>query len=177
MNWSDFFLICFVAGFVLSLMSFLGGSFHLPHAHLHVHHGKGGGGAINFGTVTAFLAWFGGMGFLLTRFSSVTLLWTVLAAIAAGLAGASIVFLFVAKVLAKHDKDLDPADYEMCGALGKVSSPVRPNGTGEMLFTQQGVRRGTPIRAEDGQSIPKGTEVVVTRYEDGIAYVREFNSL
>ena len=175
MNLSDFYLICFVAGFVLSLMSFVGGSFHLPHAHLHIHHGKGGAGAINFGTVTAFLTWFGGVGFLLTRFSAATFFLIVLAAIGAGLVGATLVFLFVVKVLSKHDKDLDPDDYEMCGALGKVSSTVRPNGTGEMIFVQQGVRRGAPIRSEDGQSIPKGTEVVVTRYEGGIAYVREFN--
>jgi membrane protein implicated in regulation of membrane protease activity len=172
MTWSDFYLTCFVAGFVLSLVSFLGGSLHLPHVHHpHLH----GGGAFNFGTITAFLAWFGGVGFLLTRFYSVGLIVATMAAVIAGLIGAAIVFLFLARVLGRNDRDLDPADFEMRGVLGRVSSTVRESGTGEMIFIQQGTRRGVPIRSEEGQAIPKGTEVLVTRYESGIAYVREFN--
>ena len=176
MTWSDFYLTCFVAGFVLSLVSFLGGSFHLPHVHhIHLGHGGKGGGAFNFGTITAFLAWFGGVGFILTRFYSVGLIAATGAAVIAGLIGAMIVFLFLARVLGRSDLDLDPADFEMRGVLGRVSSTVRANGTGEMIFTQQGTRRGVPIRSEEGQAIPRGTEVLVTRYERGIAYVREFN--
>jgi membrane protein implicated in regulation of membrane protease activity len=175
MTWSDFYLTCFVAGFVLSLVSFLGGSFHLPHVHLHIHHaGAKGGGAFNLGTITAFLVWFGGVGFLLTRFYSVGLILATGAAVVAGLIAALIVFLFLARVLGRNDRDLDPADFEMRGVLGRVSSTVRERGTGEMIFTQQGTRRGVPIRGEAGQAIAKGTEVVVTRYEHGIAYVREF---
>ncbi len=40
-----------------------------------------------------------------------------------------------------------------------------------MIFSQMGSRRSAPARSEDGE-IPKGVEVVVTRYESGIAYVR-----
>jgi membrane protein implicated in regulation of membrane protease activity len=173
MTWSDFYLTCFVAGFVLSLVSFLGGTLHLPQVHHpHMQHG---GGAFNFGTVTAFLVWFGGVGFILTRFYSVGLIVATGSALFAGLIGAAIVFLFLARVLGRNDRDLDPADFEMRGVLGNVSSTVRENGTGEMIFTQQGTRRGVPIRSEVGQAIPKGTEVLVTRYERGIAYVREFD--
>jgi membrane protein implicated in regulation of membrane protease activity len=168
MTWSDLYLTCFVAGFVLSLISFLGG-----HVHLHIHH-KGGGGPFNFGTVTAFLVWFGGVGFILTRFYTVGLVLATGSAVVAGFIAATIVFLFVARVLEGNDKDLDPADFEMRGVLGCVSSTVRENGTGEMIFTQQGTRRGVPIRSETGKAIAKGVEVLVTRYEGGIAYVREF---
>ena len=96
---------------------------------------------INFGTIAAFLAWFGGVGYLLSRYSS---LWAVLAlglAVLSGLAGAAIVFWFLFKVLLKYDRDLDPADYEMVGVLGRLSSTVRENGIGEMIFSQDGVRR------------------------------------
>jgi membrane protein implicated in regulation of membrane protease activity len=176
MTWSDFYLTGFVAGFVLSLVAFLGGSFHLPHVHLHIHHsGAKGGGPLNFGSVTAFLAWFGGVGFILTRFYSVGVILTSLAAVIAGLIGAMIVFLFLVRVLGRSDQDLDPADFEMRGVLGRVSSTVRERGTGEMIFIQQGTRRGVPIRSEEGQAIPRGKEVLVTRYEGGIAYVRQFN--
>jgi membrane protein implicated in regulation of membrane protease activity len=102
-------------------------------------------------------------------------MWALLAlslAVLSGLIGASVVFWFLFKVLLKHDRDLDPADYEMVGVLGHLSSTVRENGTGEMIFSQDGVRRAASARSEDGQPIAKGIEVVVTRYERGVAYVR-----
>jgi membrane protein implicated in regulation of membrane protease activity len=186
MSWENFYLFCFCVGFLCSLLSFLAGSSHL-HMHLprgmhgHPGHGPGGKGSqaspINFGTVAAFLAWFGGVGYLLSRYSS---MWAVLAlgfAVLSGLIGAAVVFWFLFKVLLKHDRDLDPADYEMVGVLGRLSSTVREDGTGEMIFSQDGVRRAASARSEDGRPIAKGVEVVVTRYERGIAYVRTWEEI
>ncbi len=93
-----------------------------------------------------------------------------------GLAGATIVFWFLSKLMAR-DRTLNPADFEMVGVLGQVSSPVRQGGVGEMIFTQDGIRRCAPIRSEDEIEIEKGTEVVVTRYERGIGYVRRWSDL
>ena len=86
MNWEMFYLTCFLVGVTLSLLAFVGGTFHLPHVHFHLSHGHvaapgvGGGHrgvsrgpempVFNFATITAFLAWFGGTGYLLTRHSS-----------------------------------------------------------------------------------------------------------
>ena len=83
MTWAMFYLVCFLIGVTLSVVSFLSGSFHLPQVHVHVPHigGHVAGGAqaagtgaempfLNFGTIAAFLAWFGGTGYLLTRYSS-----------------------------------------------------------------------------------------------------------
>jgi len=182
MIWEQFFLGCFAFGFILSLVGFLAGSTHLHfHAHAHVHasdlHKGGGVAKFNFGTIAAFLTWFGGTGYVLTSWGRIGLALILIAAIAIGLIGSAIVFLFVAKVLAPGDQPLDPADYRMVGALGTVSSPVISNGTGEMIFVQQGRRSAVPIRSESGTPIPIGKEVVVTRYENGIAYVREWEEL
>jgi membrane protein implicated in regulation of membrane protease activity len=181
MSWETFYLFCFCVGFLCSLFSFLAGSTHL-HVHLprglhaHTGHGAGGKGSqaspINFGTVAAFLAWFGGVGYLLSRYSSIWALLALGLASISGLIGAALVFWFLFKVLLKRDRDLDPADYEMVGVLGRLSSFVRENGTGEMIFSQNGVRRAASARSEDGRPMDKGAEVVVTRYERGIAYVR-----
>ena len=65
----------------------------------------------------------------------------------------------------------------MTGMLGHLSETVRPSGTGEMIFTQEGRRRGVPVRIETGAPLPRGTEVIVTRYENGIAYVRTWDEL
>ncbi len=186
MSWETFYFFCFCIGFLCSLLSLLAGSTHL-HLHLprglhpHASHGSGGKGSqtspINFGTIAAFLAWFGGTGYLLSRYSTMWALLALSLAVLSGLIGASVVFWFLFKVLLKHDRDLDPADYEMVGVLGHLSSTVRENGTGEMIFSQDGVRRAASARSEDGHPIAKGIEVVVTRYERGVAYVRPWDEI
>jgi membrane protein implicated in regulation of membrane protease activity len=184
MNWSAFYLICFVIGFGLSALSFFLGSFnlHLPHGHIHgVHAGHGGHHAgapwFNLGTVAAFLAWFGGTGYLLLQYYAVWFGFALIISTLSGLGGASIVFLFLARVLMRHEKELDAADYDMIGVLGRLSIPIRTGGTGEIIYTQAGTRRVAGARAEGQDPIPKGAEVVVTRYEKGIAYVRPFDEL
>jgi len=127
---------------------------------------------INFVTLTAFLAWFGGTGYLLTRFSSIWVVSGLGASVLAGLVGGGIVFLFLSRVLISHEELMDPADYEMVGVLGRVSDSIREKGTGEIIYSQAGTRRACGARCEDGKAVTKGTEVVVTRYEKGIAYVR-----
>src|SRR6185295_9663356 len=200
MTWADLYLICFIVGFALSLISALGGFIHLPHGHHgHLHfgdahvghaghgHGHGGHGhahsttagvsPFNFSTITAFLAWFGGIGYLLTRFSSIWLWLGFLIALGGGVIGASIVFLFLVKVLLVHDKPMNSADYDMIGVLGRLSSPIREGGTGEIAFSQAGSRRSAAARSDDGTAIAKGADVVVTRYDKGIAYVHRWEDL
>ena len=125
----------------------------------------------NFVTITAFLAWFGGTGYLLTRFSTVWVGLGLLFSVLSGLAGGGIIFLFLSRVLMSDEENMDPADYEMVGVLGRVSSSIREDGTGEIVYSQVGTRRVCGARSEKGGAIAKGTEVVVTRYEKGIAYV------
>ena len=72
---------------------------------------------------------------------------------------------------------LDPADFEMVGVLGKLSIPIREGGTGELIYSQMGTRRCCGARSDEGCAIAKGTEVVVTRYDKGIAYVRLWEEL
>jgi len=199
MNWESIYLFCFIFGLLLSTISFLSGAghIHIPHVHLHLHVGHGhaapmhhgavgrGGPAgrnasmspFNFATFTAFLAWFGGAGYLLTKYSS---LWFVLAlviATGAGLTGAAVVFWFLVKLLLAADRALDDSDYDMIGVLGRVSSGIREGGTGELIFSQEGTRRCCGARSETGVAIGRGIEVVVTKYEKGIAYVRPWEEM
>jgi hypothetical protein len=197
MNLTDFYLVCFLVGVVLSVLTFVLGNLnlhiHLPfHMHLpgmghapHVHLPHGGHASavnadlpfINFGTITAFLAWFGGVGYLLSRHSNMMAFLALLLSFVAGVGGATIVFLLVGKLLMKHDRSLDPMDYDMIGVLGRVTSTIREDGVGEIVFSQEGTRRGSGARSDTGREIPKNVEVVVTRYERGIAYVRPWDEL
>jgi membrane protein implicated in regulation of membrane protease activity len=193
MTWANFYLVCFAVGLAFSLLSFLAGGvrwhLHLPHSpHVPVMHGpasghpgtiKGGnlGSAghispFNFVILAAFLAWFGGTGYLLTRFWTIWFAMGLAIALLSGLCGAGIIYLFLSKVLMSEEENLDPADYDMTGVLGRTSVPIRQGGTGEIIYAQAGTRKTCGARAEDGTAIAKGSEVIVTRYEKGIAFVR-----
>jgi hypothetical protein len=138
-----------------------------------------GGGVSPFNppSLAAFLAWFGGTGYLLTRFSTVWVGFGLILAIVSGVVGGAIIFFFLSRVLISEDENMDPADYDMVGVLGKLSVSIRAGGTGELLYSQMGTRRVCGARSEDGGAISKGTEVVVTRYEKGIAYVRLWSEM
>jgi hypothetical protein len=76
-----------------------------------------------------------------------------------------------------HDHSMDPADYRMTGVLATVNSTIREGGTGEIVYSQGGTRRSSGARSEDGSAIPKGEEVVVVKYEKGIAYVCRWETM
>lgn len=182
------------------------GKLHLPHFHGHAHlpaahgpvafvpAGNGGAAAANGGdaghihhgatvspfnppSLAAFLAWFGGAGYLLTRFSALWVGTALSLSVLAGLVGGAIIFLFLTKVLISDQEYLDPADFEMVGVLGKLSVPIREGGTGELIYSQMGTRRVCGARSDKGGAIARGTEVVATRYEKGIAYVRPWSEM
>jgi len=186
MNWQVFYLLVFGVGFLLSAISLFGSVFHLPHfhfhsrVHIHGHAANAGGRAglspINFGTIAAFLAWFGGAGYLIERYSNIWVYLGLLLAIVSGLGAASAVFWFLLKLM-QHEQPMDPADYEMVGVLGRVTSPIRATGTGELIYQRDGSRRAAPARSEDGAAIDRGSEVIVTRFEKGIAYVRRWDEM
>jgi hypothetical protein len=210
MTWSDIYLLCFLVGFSLSVLSFLAGAvhIHLPFKmHLPLHgghaggghlsgHGAGGhvGGAAHSGvhgggkgaargnsgqiswfnatTVMAFLAWFGGVGYLLTTHSRLAALGCLAIATVSGLFAGSVVFRFMARLMRDSEGEMNDWDYRLEGVVGRISMPIREKGTGELIFEQDGARRSVSARCDTGAAIVTGVEVVIERYEHGIAYVR-----
>jgi membrane protein implicated in regulation of membrane protease activity len=206
MTWLYFYLLCFLVGFTLSVLSFLAGAvhFHLPfHLHLPFHgvhhvgglsgaghaHGvafKGGGmksGAMKSGgqlswldasTILAFLAWFGGVGYILTKHSHFVAMAILGFALLAGLFAGTVVFQFMARMVKATSGQMLDWDYRVEGTVGTVSMAIRENKIGEVIFEQNGARKSAGARSEDGKSLPAGTEVVIARYDDGIAYVKRW---
>ena len=193
-NW---YLVCFGVGLVLSVAAFAsgfghlslghfhGGHFHLGHAHTGHLHAPGGSAQhaqsslspLNGFTLLAFLCWFGGAGYLLRRFTGVWGLGVFGLAVVSGLAGAAIIFWFLARVMLPRERVLSMEDSEMTGVLARVSSAIRDGGVGEIAYTQGGARRASAARSDAGAAIERDTEVVVLRYERGVAYVRPWEEL
>lgn len=200
--WEGFYFACFVAGLLLSIVSLLGGmghinwhfhGFHLPHG-THVPHGVAhhagasstgqtsgrGSGSVpwwNAFSIMVFLCWFGAAGYLMTRYGTLVAGLVFVLAATCGVVGGAIIFWFMAKVIAPHDRELTPDETAVTGVVGTVSSGIRAGGTGEVLYQQMGARRSVPARADLGEPIQKGEEVFVVRYEMGIAYVRRWEDL
>jgi len=184
---TTFYLICFVLGFVLSVLaafSGLGrvhlGHIHFGHAHVHANaHAKAGGhiSAINGFTLPAFLCWFGGTGYLLHQYSSIVAPLVLLLAVASGLFGASILYLALFRFLLPRERVLSAEETRMDGVVARVSDEIRAGGIGEILFSQADARRSAAARSESGAPIARGTEVVVLRYAHGIAYVSPLDEL
>jgi membrane protein implicated in regulation of membrane protease activity len=186
MSFPEFYLICFGVGTLWALVSFVMGGFHFGHfgrfGHAHGHHSHGAhlpgwiASLLNPSCLAVFLAWFGGAGYLLTKYSGL-LLWINLALAAAfGLVGAWILARFL-RLLMNHERVMDPADYDMVGVLGRVSSTIRADGVGEVIYLREGVRRLLSARSESGVPIPRGEEVIVTHFEKGIADVRTWDAM
>jgi len=191
------YLICFTLGLALTVLSALGAFTHLHvgHAHLHLHaaHGaghaplrvggakgsvsKGGVSPINGFTLAAFLCWFGGCGYLLSRSGDFALIAVLFLSMITGLTGGAILFWFLVRVLLPHERELTAADTDIVGVYGVVTGPIREQGTGEVHFSQNGSRHFAPARSDEGTALPRGTEVVVMRYEQGIAYVRPWEEV
>src|SRR5256885_974606 len=67
---------------------------------------------------------------------------------------------------------------QLVGTVGKLTIPIREGGTGEIVYTVDGTRRCSGARSDDSKRpIARDTEVVITRYDKGIAYVCEFDRM
>jgi hypothetical protein len=203
----DFYLICFIVGFALSLVSFAAGAMHMdvsqhvgdvmPGAHVGGDLGSQVGGDVgsnaaapahyaghapsispfNFSTLMVFLAWFGGAGALLVSQWHAGLIVSLAGSVASGLFGATLVFMFIVKVLLPHDASMSPRDYQLKGVVGSLTLGIREGGTGEIGYVQGGTRKLCAARGLDGAAIPTGTEVLVVRFDQGVAYVRRWDVL
>jgi hypothetical protein len=183
------FVVCFIAGLGLSVVSFVSGLQHVTlfdnvfHGHRVVHLPKGltkgvsrgRTSMVNAAAITAFLTWFGGGGLLLERLTPWSLPLVAIGASVVGLTGGAAIN-GVINALAQRESTA--VSLSMIGVIAKTVVPIRAgDGTGEIVFTHAGTRRVAGARSDSGRAIEKGTEVVVTRYEKGIAYVALWDEL
>lgn len=181
-DWNAIYLMCFTVGLVLSFVAFFGGALHWHVGKLHLHgsakgargHSGDAASPLNGFTLMAFLCWFGGTGYLLHEAGVFSVALVLLVSAVSGVAGASVVFLFLVKILMPKERTLEPEDTEIVGMVGRLSTTLSAKRFGEMLYSQNGARRCATVRSEDHSPMERETEVLVMRYERGVAYVRRW---
>ncbi len=186
------FLVCFLVGLGLTAVSFLLGTHgvHAGHAGHGVHAGNGaqGGshatdglhlplhfGALNTVTLTAFLTWFGGVGYLVTRYHVLGAALSFALAAGCGVVGGAAVNYFLDHVLARGETELRAEDYHLPGTAARVTSTIFAGHAGEITYALAGVTQNAAARSVSGGELPRNAEVVVLRYEDGIAWVETWD--
>lgn len=191
---AGFFMFLFAFGLIFSVVSLVFGAGHDAGAHVGGHaggldahgvalhdgataaHHSGGvpnglPAPLNLSTVLIFLTWFGAAGYIARVSWGAGLPAALAIGTALGLVGATLVYLFLARFLWRGQTALDPANYQLVDTVARVSSPIRPGRTGEIVYTVDGKRRVDGARASVNAVLPLGADVVIERYEGGIAYV------
>ncbi|OAS17343.1 NfeD family protein [Paenibacillus oryzisoli] len=174
------FLICFFVGLVLTLLITIFGvdSFEMHGDTSGAHgHGQGhiGPSWFNMSSLLAGVTVFGGVGYILNKVGMTSGLLILLFAVAAGLVMAWLFFLLYAKVIYKHDDSMKESDFQLGGQLGKLTVPIIGKGMGEMVYVLQGTTRSISVRSENGESLAKGTKVVILNMSKGVATVTAFS--
>jgi len=196
---ANIFLGCFILGFLLTAGTFMFGI--ESHGGGHAgdfghggdlsggghggHGGHGGDGSadsgshghrgmplLNLNSIALFFTWFGAVGYILNSEAKAGPLVSLVGAVAAGFAGALIICAFVNRFLMKGDTTMRESDYYMPGTLARVTSSIRAGGLGEIVYVQGGTRKTAGARSDEDVAHPQGQEVVIVRYEKGIAFVR-----
>jgi hypothetical protein len=175
------FLGAFLFGLLFAIVSIALGAFDVGADHTgHIGHHETDGGHdyINFSVVLAFIAWFGGVGYLASNGAGWTAAASIVVAIAGGLFGAYLIYQVFKRFIRPAGRmELDPREYEMTGKLARVTSTIRPGGIGEIVYEQSGARMVRPARSSSGAAIPRGTEVIVLGSDRGIGSVAPWAEL
>lgn len=171
------FLGAFLFGLLFTVISLALGAFDIGADHGDSGHDNGHD-YLNFSVILAFVAWFGGVGYLASIGAGWTAAVSIGVAIAGGLIGAYIVYQIFKRFVRPAGRiELDPRDYEMTGKLARVTSAIRPGGIGEIVYEQSGARMVRSARSSSGNAIPRGVEVIVLSAERGVGSVAPWSEL
>jgi membrane-bound ClpP family serine protease len=169
----------FLFGLMFTAGTLLLGVADIGVGHFHGDHGGGGHdgpSAINLGVILAFITWFGGIGYLARNGLSIPLLISLVLGVAGGVLGGMAIFRLLAVVRSKETV-MRSEDYRLPGVIARVTSSIREDGTGEVVYVQNGVRQVAAARSSEGTAIPRGAEVVILRADRGIVYVDLWDKL
>ncbi|HBZ81398.1 MULTISPECIES: serine protease [Brevibacillus] len=162
------YMVCLVSGIIYTVLSLLFGdavSDWLDHFHLPLFQPI---------TFVSGLTAFGGAGYILSRFTSLSdlVVFVLSAVIGAGLAVFAY-FLWV-KPMSQAENSTGYSMTQLGGKLGEVGTTIPAEGLGEVLLPMLSGTTYHMAASLERVSIPQGTRVVVVEVRDHVLYVIPF---
>jgi len=128
--------------------------------------------ALTAPTAGAFATVFGITGYLLWRYSQLAILAQLAVAISVAVLGAIVATRAVTHWAAQAAKeDVVDERYLLQGHPAEVVSAIATTATGEIAYMVGGKRYAVSAQSLDGTPVAVGTEVIIDRVENGVAYV------
>lgn len=166
------FLAAFIGGLVLTVFAMLHGVEHTRRKRNRL---RAPSPFFNLPAVAAFAVGFGAVGYPLASRTILPAWGIILIAIGGGaLAITGMITLLARWALHGLTGPLRPEDHEIQGQLAVVTSDITPARDGEISYEYLGTRELVPARSLGKAVIPSGSDVVIDRIEDGVAFVEEW---
>ena len=169
---SVIFLVAFTAGLILAVFSMLHG---VERARIKRNRARAPSPYFNLPAVAAFAAGFGATGYLLTSRTVFPMWAVILIALGGGaLAVTGIISLLAGWALRGVAGPMPPDGEDIQGRPAVVTQEISLAGAGEISYEEEGVRLRVTARSLDTRTLPAGTDVVIDRIEDGVAFVEDW---
>ena len=122
--------------------------------------------------IAGFALAFGLVGYALTRLTAVGTVARLVLAIAAGAIGVgAAIALILSWAVPSAKRDVVDARFTLMGHLARVTRAIGGAEAGEIEYEADGVRYTVGALSLEGDPLAAGTEVVIERVENGLAYV------
>lgn len=167
-----FSLAAFIGGLVLAVFAMLHG---VEFARRRRNRSRKPSAFFNLPTIAAFTAGFGAVGYPLASRTTLPVWGIVLIAIGGGtLAVTGMIILLAQWALRGLSAPQLTEDHEIQGQLAVVTKDITPAREGEISYEHMGKRKLVSARSLGAAIIPLGSDVVIDRIEDGVAFVEEW---
>ncbi len=123
-------------------------------------------------TIATFVTTFGGVGLVLNNLTTLSPVLGLFISASSGFVLAGGVFLLYARLLGAAQASSEIVIGTLIGKRGETTSPIPGDGVGEVAMIAQGSRITVPARSATGETIPRGTRVVITDLAGGVALAR-----
>jgi membrane protein implicated in regulation of membrane protease activity len=128
--------------------------------------------------IAAFATAFGAVGYPMSRFSGLRPGWQLLiASIAGGAAVAAAVLLIARWAVPSARRDVPDERYLLQGMFAQVTDPIERERAGRIALEMDGTLHAVQAVSLTGDSIDRGTEVVIERIEGETAFVEPWSTV
>lgn len=163
------FLLAFIGGLLLAVFAMLHGMEYTRR-----NRSRAPSPFFNLPSIAAFAVAFGAVGYPLASHSALSALAIILIAFASAMLTTLGIIVLLARWALRDGQSPSSEAEDIQGLFAMVSVEITPAGDGEISYDFFGRKLRAPARALSGKALPAGSEVVIDRIEDGVAFVEEW---